>query len=334
LRVPLSRAEEVRRELLALGRLAEGLKPIRTSDEVIFPLASDAGGPGGERPRDPEWFDFVEKAPLPAWRDLLSEEGREAAPSSFDIVGDVVILKIPPSAASQARSIAEALMAGRPRTRSVARDAGVHGPLRIRRLEVLAGDANTKTVHTESGMRLHVDPSRVYFSPRLAFERERVARLVEPGETVADLFAGVGPWSILIARRAKPRTVWAVDLNADAVHFLRQNIRENRVEGIVQAIAADARDFARDHPNEATRVIANLPRSAAAFWEDALAVAADRAVLHYYAILERDAIEPHARELVERASKTGIEARIEGRRVVRAYSSTSSHIGFDVRIRK
>src|SRR5207244_5720838 len=85
----------------------------------------------------------------------------------------------------------------------------------------------------EFGLRYLVDVEHAYFSPRLGSERWRVARQVRPGEVVVDMFAGVGPYAILIARTRKPKSVHAIDANPAAVELLRENARRNRAETVV-----------------------------------------------------------------------------------------------------
>src|SRR5438132_907051 len=101
-------------------------------------------------------------------------------------------------------------------------------PLRIRS----DGDAVRLPTRrrVDHGLRYHVDLAQAYFSPRLASERKRIADLVRPGEVVADPFAGVGPYSILIAKRRRPESVYAADANPTAVKLLRENVAANRTD--------------------------------------------------------------------------------------------------------
>ncbi|MHB8586375.1 MAG: class I SAM-dependent methyltransferase [Thermoplasmatota archaeon] len=325
LAVPREEAETTRQRLAEAGSIVVGLKPIRTVDSVVFPIQGSASAGLPE-------YEFVAFPTRTPWPETLPPELRDEAPGSFDQIGDVLVVKIPPSLEHRAKEVANAMLAGRPGVRTVARDLGVHGELRIRQLEVLAGDPRTETVHLESGMRLHVDPARVYFSPRLGFERERVAAHVRRGETVVDLFAGVGAWSILIAKRAQPAHVYAVDLNPVAVAFLRENVEANRVAGTVAPIEADARAFARDHPATADRVIANLPHGASEFFDDILVLLKRGGVLHYHCIREPDGIDEHLADLERRAAARGRGWELMGQRVVRAYSPTERHFAIDVRL--
>ena len=120
-----------------------------------------------------------------------------------------------------------------PRLRVIAMDKGVKGELRVRDLHIMAGGDTSETVHMEYGIKLLIDPSKAYFNPRLANERKRIATLVKDGETVVDMFAGVGPFSIMIAKYARPEVIFAMDLNHDAIEYMKKNIELNKVTNIV-----------------------------------------------------------------------------------------------------
>src|SRR3989449_9303177 len=111
---------------------------------------------------------------------------------------------IPPSGLQRYRDeIRRAILRWNPTLRVVGQDHGVKAERRVRSIEVIAGERRTTTVHTEHGLRYRVDLAQAYFSPRLASERQRIAGLVLEGEVVADPFAGVGPFAILIAKRCR-----------------------------------------------------------------------------------------------------------------------------------
>ena len=86
------------------------------------------------------------------------------------------------------------------RIKTVLRQASpVSGDFRLRKLEWIAGERKTETVHKEYGCILKVDLGKCYFSPRLSYERNRIAHQVQPGEVMVNMFAGVGSYSIVIA---------------------------------------------------------------------------------------------------------------------------------------
>ena len=70
--------------------------------------------------------------------------------------------------------------------------------------------------------------------------------VVEDGERALDMFAGVGPFVVPFAKRGA-RAV-GVDLNEDAIAYLRANARRNGVADCVTAIHGDVRTLVSDSP--------------------------------------------------------------------------------------
>ena len=181
--------------------------------------------------------------------------------------------------------IGEAILQTQKNVTTVLAKAGdISGIFRVRDYDYIAGENKTKTIHKEFGCQYHVDIAKAYFSPRLSHEHERVAALVQDGETVADLFAGVGPFSVLIGKRNPMAKVYAVDLNPDAVELLYVNVRVNRVEKNVSPILADAREIAATRlKGSADRVIMNLPETAIDFVDAACnAIKPQGGLAHFY----------------------------------------------------
>jgi tRNA (guanine37-N1)-methyltransferase len=122
-------------------------------------------------------------------------------PRALDTIGDIAIIEIPPELNTHAKLIGEAILKTHKNKRTVLAKAGaVTGTYRLRELSIIAGEPRTTTIHKEHGCKYHVDTAKAYFSPRLSNEHNRVASLVQTGETVIDLFAGVGPFAVLIAK--------------------------------------------------------------------------------------------------------------------------------------
>ncbi|MBC7131236.1 50S ribosomal protein L11 methyltransferase, partial [Candidatus Bathyarchaeota archaeon] len=130
----------------------------------------------------------------------------------------------------------------------------------------------------------YVDLAKAYFSPRLAYEHNRVAQLVKEGETVIDMFAGVGPFAIMIAKTHANVKVYAIDINPEAVALLERNIRLNRVDAKVYPFQGDAREIINKRlAGTADRVIMNLPEKAIEFVDAACkALKPEGGIIHFY----------------------------------------------------
>ena len=259
--------------------------------------------------------------------DKLSSKLLSNLPRSIDFVGDIAIIEIPSELSAYDKIIGDAILKLYKNVRTVLAKAGtVSGVYRLREYKVIAGERATETVHKEYGCHYRVDLTRAYFSPRLSYEHNRVASLVEEGETIVDLFSGIGPFAILIAKTCEKVEVYTIDSNSDAVRFLKENIMLNKVLGQVHPILGDARKVVdKKLTGVANRVIMNLPGKAIFFMDVACkAIKPTGGVIHFYSFINS------SKKL--RDIKTNFEYEIEkyGRKIVqilnaRLVRSTAPH---------
>jgi tRNA (guanine37-N1)-methyltransferase len=160
----------------------------------------------------------------------------------------------------------------------------VSGDLRLRRLMHVAGQNKTRTIHSEFGCLFSFDVAKCYFSPRLSHERMRIARRIEPDETVVNMFAGVGCFSIMIAKHANPMKVFSIDISPAAIQFMQENIRLNRVYGKVIPLLGDSKELVHNRLQRvADRVLMPLPEKAREYLPCAVsALKASGGWIHYY----------------------------------------------------
>jgi tRNA (guanine37-N1)-methyltransferase len=267
----------------------------------------------------------------------LPPELLSTVPQAFDIVGDMVIIDIPPKLEAHQNLIGEAILQTHSNIKTVLAKAGdIGGVYRIRDYTFIAGEHKTHTVHKEFGCSYHVDVAKAYFSPRLSHEHERVAALVQAGDVVADLFAGVGPFSVLIGKMCPAARVYAMDLNPEAVELLRLNVRVNRVDNRVFPICADARGIAKGKlKGSADRVIMNLPETAIDFVDAACnAIKPEGGVVHFYGFVRSpDSIENLEQRFTETVERNGrkVEAFLYAKSI-RETAPFESQIVLDAKI--
>jgi tRNA (guanine37-N1)-methyltransferase len=253
----------------------------------------------------------------------LSPQLLSSLPRSADIVGNIAVVEIPPELQAFEDLVGEAILTLNKNVRTVLAKAGaVSGTYRLRELGIIAGEKCTVTVHKEYGCRYYVDLSRAYFSPRLSTEHHRVASLVREGETVLDMFAGVGPFAIQIARTVRNVKVYAADANPNAIEFLKKNVRLNRVENKVIPIMGDAKEVVKEKLHGmADRVIMNLPESAKEFICAACeALKQAGGIVHFYGFVKApDSLENMQSGFADAVDQCGRKAeKILFSRLVRA----------------
>jgi tRNA (guanine37-N1)-methyltransferase len=298
--VPKASAEKVLALVKQLGLLNVELKIQSENDSIHIPLSREPFAWELERIRfdlpDVELCEgeFLErKERIAKLGDLLSDKLPPhllaSLPHAVDFVGDIAVVEIPPELEPHKLAIGAAILKAQERVRTVLSKSGpVNGVYRLRIFETIGGEAKTQTVHREHGCVYHVDLAKAYFSSRLSYEHLRVASLVKENETVVDMFAGLGPFSILTARTHADVRVYAVDLNPDAYDLLRKNVLANRVMGKVTPIVGDIRQVVNERlRGVADRVIMNLPEKAIEFVDVACkALKPEGGVIHYYQFVD------------------------------------------------
>ncbi|MCS6769170.1 MAG: class I SAM-dependent methyltransferase family protein [Candidatus Caldarchaeum sp.] len=313
-RVPRTRAEEVRRMLLRQGLYDGSRSIVESGDSVLMPVL---GYPQ-------IGFEVVE-ADLPASKRPRPVSMRAA----FDIVGDIAVLNDMDLSPEKAHELALEIVGRHRRVRTVLqKTAEVSGEERVASYRVVYGEADTETVHRESGCLFKLDVARTFFSPRLSGERLRVASQVGEGETVLDMFAGVGPFSIIIARRNPSATVYAVEKNPAAFKYLCENIELNKLRGRVKPFQGDAAQTVPALDTNFNRIIMNLPHSSTKYLPAAVEKAAEKATIHLYVVEDRKT-PGSARQAVESSLRN---LQIVGERTVKEVSPKALMRVYDIKV--
>ena len=224
-----------------------------------------------------------------ALENVLSEKESNELISAFDQIGEIIIVRIPDSLLSKKKIIGKALLDDVKIVRSVFYQASaVSGDFRTRDLEILAGEDNTETEYKEFGCRFTVDVKNAFFSPRLSTERGRIANLIQNGEVMTNMFAGIGMFSIMAAKKKKC-TVYSLDINPVASKLCEINMRLNKLAGNVISINGDASEIIKEQLiNKSDRTLMLLPERSDEFLDSAIDTTKDGGIIHYYSHIHAD----------------------------------------------
>ena len=271
---------------------------------------------------------------------VLSPEDIGKIYNSFDIVGDIAIIKLPSTSLAHAQTAAKAIMSRHRNVKTVLlQTSPVAGDLRLRRLTHLAGENKTNTVHREFGCLFSVDVARSYFSPRLSHERMRIAGIVKPNETVVNMFAGVGCFSIIIAKKVNTAKVFSIDVNPAAIQFMQENIRLNRVYGEVIPLLGDAKEIINSRLQRvADRVLLPLPEKAREYLPSAVsALKSSGGWIHCYgfehANKAENPLEKAKLKVASTLDSSGVNFEVPFVRVVRSTGPNWFQLAVDVHVR-
>lgn len=317
-------------ELKKKGKFDSSYKVLEKEGKIFIPVNAKIAGSvdmEGER------FSRKAKSMEEALGGMLSADELKEVVGSFDLIGDIAIVEIPDSLVKKEKEIAKALMEVHKNVKVVAKKEGpMEGPYRTRKLKVIFGENRTETVYKENDVRMLLDVAKVYFSPRLSFERKRIAELVKNGERILALFAGVGPFPLVIAKRKKCEIV-AIELNPAAVEYMEKNISLNKMNNIT-AICGDVKEIVpRDYADWADRVLMPLPKDAEEFLGAAYAGARNNAIIHFYTFADiNDPFADARRKIAKHLAKGKYE--IANERIVRPFSPALVQVVVDIKVKK
>lgn len=338
------KAEGLRRRLRSLGLLNLELKAFSDESYVYFPiLRSPSEHEVPELIEGDAFLKEVEFSPVlekprnlrDALRGILEDGLLQQAPRSFDIIGDVAVIELEGSLKPYARDVAMALKRVHKHLDTVLLKAGPSsGEYRVRDYEVIAGSGRTLTVHKEHGCRYMLDVRKAFFTPRLSGERLRVASQVKQGEVVIDMFAGVGPFSILIAKLQPRSKVYAFEINPDAYGFLVENIRLNGVEDRVIPVLGDVRQASVELECIADRLVMNLPFSSIDFLDVAVRLARPNAIIHIYVASKLEGIEGVSNLLLSKLRGLMCDVRIIFSRELKEVAPRTTVVAADVLVQR
>ncbi|WP_254272971.1 class I SAM-dependent methyltransferase [Haloarcula marina] len=259
-----------------------------------------------------------------------TDEELAAAPGSWAVVGSIVLVDVGDS--PRPEEVGQALLALHGEADTVLARGGISGAHREPDVRVLAGEGDTETVHTEHGTQYGLDLAEVMFSPGNKAERARMGEAVEAGERVLDMFAGIGYFTLPMARAGADVT--AVERNPTAFRYLVENVMRNGVDGRVQPYRADCRDVVPGFAEEgrADRVMMGY-YDAYEYLDSALDALKPGGVVHMHeATPEALVFDRPIERLEAAAADAGRSVAVLDTRRVKGYSEGVAHVVVDARV--
>jgi tRNA wybutosine-synthesizing protein 2 len=252
-------------------------------------------------------------------------------PRKWELLGDVVLMKIPPELEDIKEEIAGAY-AEELHAKTVLQDLGIEGELREPNVEILWGE-ETETVHKENGVKFKLDCAKLMFSSGNIDERIRMATIAKKDEVVVDMFAGIGFFSIPMAVHSRPKEIFALEMNPMAFYYLKENIYMNGVGDIVTPVLGDNRMFKKK--GIADRIVMGYLDNTHIFIPTALLILKkEGGIIHYHEKCPNELLDSRPLEKVKReVKKVGKKMELLEMKTVKSYAPGVSHVVLDVHVR-
>ncbi len=253
-------------------------------------------------------------------------------PDKWEKIGDIVTIKLLPELKKYKTQIGEGY-AKVLHCKTVLNDVGgISGIYREPNVEIIYGEKDTETIHKENGIRFKLNPQRVMFSSGNMDERIRMAKISNKKETVVDLFAGIGYFTIPIAVYSKPKKIFACEINPISYEYLYNNISLNHVTEIVEPLLGDNKEIAPK--NVADRVVMGYIRDTHRFLQIAMNCLKDHTgIIHYHDVFPDDAIPKKPFTLIQKAAEQyNSDVELITFKKIKSYAPGVSHVVLDVKM--
>ena len=216
-------------------------------------------------------------------------------PKSINIIGDILTINEIPEDSTDKADLVGSILRHNFGVRAVFLKVREYsGTIRVASWRKLCGWGDTFTLHKENGCYFALDISKVFFNPRLGTERLRITNMIQYPENVIDMFAGVGPFAIQIAKKTGS-FVHAIDINPNAIKFLEINQNINKVN--INIVEGDAKKVIHSIRDMADRIIMNFPERSMDFLNDAISKLRVGGIIHLYLFLRRHEINDMEHEI-------------------------------------
>lgn len=261
---------------------------------------------------------------------------------TYDIIGNIAIVRIFSYLHLNLKDIkkfAHSILASNKNIKTVLfQSSSIKGNYRLRKLDYILGEKKTITLHKENSCLFSVDLEKCYFSPRLSYERNRILNQVQPNEVIINMFAGVGTFSILIAKRFNSIKIYSIDINPTAIEFMKKNIQLNRVFNKVIPILGDAKKILeKQFVGVCDRVLMPLPEKAFEYLYSAIhSLKKSGGWIHYYdfeyAKKDENPLLKTIKKVSQKLTNLNIQYELVNSRIIRSIGPNWYQIVLDIKI--
>jgi len=245
-------------------------------------------------------------------KDKLKNDELELVPSSFDVVGNILIFsEFPKELLKKEKIIGETILKNYPRIKTVLiKTKKYSGKFRTPKLKVIAGENRKETIYKENDVFIKIDVEKVYFSPRMSSERKRISELIKPNESVLVMFSGSAVYPLVMAKNSKCKEVYGIEINPVAHKYAKENIKKNKLENKIKLFLGDVKKVMPKIKKKFDRIIMPLPKGGENFLGLALKYIKNKGLVHFYDFGHEDEMYKAGEKIKAACQKSGKKPKI------------------------
>lgn len=252
---------------------------------------------------------------------------------SYQQIGDIFVFN------KISRKEALRFMKKFPRIRTICvRTGRIKGKLRKPQLKVVVSRAKkdkTIAIHLEDGIYYKIDVTKLMFSQGNMYERHRIAKIAKQNEIVVDMFAGIGYFTLPLAKKVK--IVYAIELNPVSYHYLNENIKLNKLKN-VEAMKGDCAKIVSRLKIKADRIMMGFLPSPSKYLASAFNISKNGTIIHYSCLISRHDRDNEIKVLVNQINLTASQSNFKAKLIkavkVKEFSSAQEHYVLDIVLTK
>ncbi len=228
---------------------------------------------------------------------------------SYDFIGSIAIVKFNGEKRGEKIKFARELLKKKNIKTVLEKSERVKGRLRTIKTNYLAGENTKEALYKENGCLFRLNIDTCYFSSRLSEERKQVASKINKSDRVLVMFAGVGPFSIIIGKLARPKEVVSVELGRECSKYAQQNVKLNKLNN-VKVIQGDVKKVIKKEIGKFDAIVMPRPNLKETFLEQAFLAAKKGTRIYYYFFCNEKELEQNIEKIRQEAKKNKAKIKI------------------------
>ncbi len=235
-------------------------------------------------------------------------------PKGYDVFGNIVVMKFSKDAkAKDKKKFAEKfLKENKPITTVLEKTGKFKGRLRKMQTRYIMGEKTKEALYKENGCVFRFNIDTTYFSPRLGNERKEISKVVRKGENVLVMFAGVAPYSVVIAKNSKAGRVVSVEINKEANKYAKLNVELNKLKKRVEIVPGDIKKVVKKLNEKFDVIVMPRPQLKDSFLREAFMLSKKKTRIYYYDFCKQEETKKIVDGIKSEAKKYGKKIKILG----------------------
>ncbi len=206
---------------------------------------------------------------------------------SFNVLGNIAVVNFSDNTSLlNKKKFAQEIMNNNNSIKTVLEKSGkFSGRLRKMETKHLLGERNKEVLYRENNCSFRFNIDTTYFSPRLSNERKEVSSFIKKDSSVLVMFAGVAPFSIVVAKNSNPKEVYSNEINREANKYAELNVQLNKVKDKIKFVNGDIKRVAiklKEQNKKFDFILMPRPNLKESFLEQAFMLSKRGTTVFYY----------------------------------------------------